>query len=666
MTAILKGVTKIRIERIALKNYRQYQDQVIEFPKHTDKDDLHLVIGENGSGKTNILNAINWCLYGDEPHLSGKYDQLPMLNKNVRDQLSPSQTESVVVEIKARADNGQPITFTRNLSFTRPSNGGQIRSFKEQFFVVTKDSNNNDNIHEDPDETKNFVRRFVPQDLRDYYFFDGERLDNYFKDFNGTRIQKEIMDISKIGVLKRVDSHLDTVSREYMREVTRNSPDLEIVRGRVTELERNKGESEARKNEVDNQIGSTRARIKQISDSLTDIPDVEGLEKDRARLKEQAKKKEERINSKKAEKNSLLYEFCIPLLIFDPLVKSKEFIKERRDNEELPPTNDLDIINTCLAENKCKICGRDLDSAAKKYLDEIKERFAFSTKIGAELISMETPIAQRIRKAQQYRDRLERINEEIKDEEEELAQQNEQIVELDNKYQSFGKDEIRNLQSERNKLDGQLEKLIRESENLNTGIQRVTKDLENAKRDFNSQITKQKREDENLRKANYCNSAREIITGTIDDLLEEIRKRIENETTKNFFEMLWKESSYKKAIVKSDYSVILYDEANYAATGSASAAEMELLVMAFTLALHHVSGFDAPIIVDTPVGRVSGKNRENFGEIAVRVSEKKQTILLLSGDEFSPNLQRIIAPAASNIYRLKMMPDERSTEVVGM
>jgi DNA sulfur modification protein DndD len=88
--------------------------------------------------------------------------------------------------------------------------------------------------------------------------------------------------------------------------------------------------------------------------------------------------------------------------------------------------------------------------------------------------------------------------------------------------------------------------------------------------------------------------------------------------------------------------------------------------MAFTLALHHVSGFDAPIIVDTPVGRVSGKNRENFGEIAVRVSEKKQTILLLSGDEFSPNLQRVIAPAASNIYRLKMMPDEKSTEVVGM
>ena len=57
-----------RIDTIILKNYRQFRSESITFDYDTKAGyDLHLIIGANGSGKTNILNAINWCLYGDEP-----------------------------------------------------------------------------------------------------------------------------------------------------------------------------------------------------------------------------------------------------------------------------------------------------------------------------------------------------------------------------------------------------------------------------------------------------------------------------------------------------------------------------------------------------------------------------------------------------------------------
>ena len=69
----------MRIERVVLRNYRQFRQAQVTFRKRPDTD-LHFVVGTNGTGKTNLLNAINWCLYGDEPHLAKDSEGLPLMN----------------------------------------------------------------------------------------------------------------------------------------------------------------------------------------------------------------------------------------------------------------------------------------------------------------------------------------------------------------------------------------------------------------------------------------------------------------------------------------------------------------------------------------------------------------------------------------------------------
>ena len=71
----------MRIKRVKAQNYRQFKDIDVYFNKKS-KNDLHIIIGRNGTGKTNFLNAINWCLYGDEPNLSHDSHQLLILNVN--------------------------------------------------------------------------------------------------------------------------------------------------------------------------------------------------------------------------------------------------------------------------------------------------------------------------------------------------------------------------------------------------------------------------------------------------------------------------------------------------------------------------------------------------------------------------------------------------------
>ena len=59
----------MKIDFIKLENYRQYKDLKIEFST-SENQNLTIIQGANGAGKTNLLNAITWCLYGKEKHIA--------------------------------------------------------------------------------------------------------------------------------------------------------------------------------------------------------------------------------------------------------------------------------------------------------------------------------------------------------------------------------------------------------------------------------------------------------------------------------------------------------------------------------------------------------------------------------------------------------------------
>ena len=54
----------MRIEKIKLYNYRLYKglNQIV-FPKD-EKKNIYVIYGENGFGKTTLLQSLMWCLYG--------------------------------------------------------------------------------------------------------------------------------------------------------------------------------------------------------------------------------------------------------------------------------------------------------------------------------------------------------------------------------------------------------------------------------------------------------------------------------------------------------------------------------------------------------------------------------------------------------------------------
>ena len=116
----------MRIEKIVLRNYRQFRKAQVAFRSRPDTD-LHFMIGTNGTGKTNLLNAINWCLYDDEPHLSKDSHRLPLINLQTLDNTKTGKKREVAVEVWAETEQAAKIGFIRRAVFRKHDDGEMTR-----------------------------------------------------------------------------------------------------------------------------------------------------------------------------------------------------------------------------------------------------------------------------------------------------------------------------------------------------------------------------------------------------------------------------------------------------------------------------------------------------------------------------------------------------------
>jgi len=154
-----------------------------------------------------------------------------------------------------------------------------------------------------------------------------------------------------------------------------------------------------------------------------------------------------------------------------------------------------------------------------------------------------------------------------------------------------------------------------------------------------------------------------IARDAINFIMDNIRKQIQNGTERLFLELIWKKETFKDVIIDERYDIHVIHKLGYECLGTISAAERELLALAFILSLHRLSGFESPILIDTPVARVSDEQRENFAETFLGIDPNKQVILLFTPAEYSPEVSRCLNETSCTRRQLTLSPDEQEVKV---
>ena len=75
------------------------------------------------------------------------------------------------------------------------------------------------------------IGSILPADVRAYFFFDGEKIDNFARPGHEEEVRKAVRTVLKIEAIERAKTHLEKVARDYRSELKKHTKE-----GKLQEL----------------------------------------------------------------------------------------------------------------------------------------------------------------------------------------------------------------------------------------------------------------------------------------------------------------------------------------------------------------------------------------------------------------------------------------------
>jgi DNA sulfur modification protein DndD len=119
---------------------------------------------------------------------------------------------------------------------------------------------------------------------------------------------------------------------------------------------------------------------------------------------------------------------------------------------------------------------------------------------------------------------------------------------------------------------------------------------------------------------------------------EKIRKDVQKKTFENFNNTSFKERGASRFTINENYVAELIDSDNLSSLNSLSAGEKLFLALSFISALKEITGYKFPLVIDTPLGRVSARPRYLLSQSLPKYLPGEQILFLATNTEFESPL----------------------------
>jgi len=137
----------------------------------------------------------------------------------------------------------------------------------------------------------------------------------------------------------------------------------------------------------------------------------------------------------------------------------------------------------------------------------------------------------------------------------------------------------------------------------------------------------------------------------------ETKNELETRTKDQFFSLIWKKDEYVDVTISDDYVVSVIHSSGLESIGTLSAGEGIILALSFMAAINTISGFDVPIVIDTPLGRIAETPRENIAKQLPGFLAGKQVVMLVTDTEYTPNIQNLLSDCVIETKRIIFQED---------
>ncbi len=661
----------IKLDQAKVRNFRQLRDVEVSFAREPASP-LTVIRAENGTGKTTLLMALTWGLFGDDalPGSRSKY-RLHPLDWDVQ---SDGKICAIEVAIRfATIDDETGMERTYDLVRTtkeRPTNAGAFDVDGKDLMLFEQKPTGDEPVS---NPNAFIANRVLPKSLKDVFFIDGDRALAFIeatdeRSAKRDRVERAVRQLLGLDILEEAERHVDAARRQAVSAVRKEAAGTDLARlaTREAELSNQLQSLQQDKDRIDEDRQATESRKRKADEALraalaagsadrrqleSDLSDRTGeLVAERKYHTELVKRQHALVNS-----SDLLTRVAV-----SQIHQAGELLAQL-ENEGVIPDTLPEVVRDRLRRKTC-ICGTDVSEGTDAHaalcdlltgVDQLEQSHEILLHLSTaarlrgpndgdaepdswvvQAIGSHTDIV----RCSQTQSRLEKG-----------------IAELRTKIRDIPEQDISELDRMLTEEEAEAKRLASEAARVFERIQTTKRDQAEIVKERQAAQRKEEKYRRRLAEETASNDLLAVLRKTVETLESETVDEVSAAMSEIFLKMIVTDPEtgglIKRAELTREHDIVVFgsDDQRLDPDKDLSGAQRRALTLAFILGLVRVSGVSAPNVVDTPLGMTSALVRRSLLEYAAENST--QLVMFLTGSEIQ-GVEDILDQYAGRTYTM--------------
>ena len=644
----------MRLESAHIKNFKLLENVDLTFSTDSQRP-LTVIRAENGSGKTSILYALRWAMYGARGIPTGM-----RLTSAARPPARP-----VTVQVRAEFTTTDPYSgdevryrLIRSCEET-PGDDDSFHRSPDQLRLLRRTSAGEEDIE---DGKEGLIRKLLPLNLADVFFTNGDDVQRFIS--SGQQADRErqeavhsaIRQLLGLDDVEATEKHLSSIARNLKRELADDGgEELQAATAALEAIQERVAETKKELTTISERIDGVAEQIRTDERELDGIRGIGDLDTIQARIRElegdlaQLGTHESGI---RGQMKDLLQSEALSWRLIGPQLQQGLGILDDLADRKVIPGAAIEVLTDRLELGIC-ICGKELGKGSERH-QHIEDLIEQQREIAPELQRLST-VWHLARNSSSVQLAAVETGRSFDDIAADLRQQYTGCRDAQRRKQA----DLESERERRTQIDAERVRALTERIKQNVGkksgfdrrygeVEGRLQGLEEEEHLADDRVRRAEAEttlNETIRlRSIVANDLLELARGTLGSLKSDYVQRVSARMNELFLDIVGSDPAAEAAVftgvtINDRFDIVIHTQdgktldADYELNGASQRA----LTLSFIWALMEVAGREAPRIIDTPLGMTSGAVKHRMVELLTSPAEATglayQVVLLMTRSE---------------------------------
>jgi DNA sulfur modification protein DndD len=627
------------LKKLIFDNYKTYYGHqeidlyIPEDVRNEKKQNIILLGGLNGAGKTTILKAILYVLFGKRGMAETEYKRL--FSNVINNTFFDEGGRECSVSLSLETDSGEEWTLKVKWFFDKLK-----RVSLEQRALEVRGAKSKHAKHARIDNIEvynKFIDKIIPYNAAPFFIFDGEEIKDIVLRQNSHEMKEAIHKITGMEAYKLLLKDLRALKSSLENKLARSVSQIKLtnIQSELNEIKKTIKTLETRRNKY---LAEIRNYEKLINEAKTERNNkLSQNSKSREAIIKQQTRIDTELKLAKEDLNSFLKQNMINIILRNKISNLKKQLKQENEVSHkrilqdvsltpyrnfmdqllsksiTPPLTNEQLFQIKKLGEEVWIKENDVRHAVPSDFKEIHDittnDYSFIQSI---IIKDKMQVTHSINKIEKLQQELHTLEIEIRNAPEAV-----------------------NIEEENNKIDLLTSKLGEVKLKFSNISKKLSKANEE-KSNLNNKLTRLSGQDESLEELQTRNTQVERTIKAIEQYVTEVTTMKANFIKDEFSNMLKKLFRKQEEFGKIEFDINTYairlynDRMQEISIQDRSAGEMQMISSALIWALTKASDLSLPMVIDTPLGRLDSYHRNHL--INHYYKELSEQVIILSTD----------------------------------